>query len=172
MHEDCHVVEVDDVTSEAADKALAEGRGIKESEATTRGYDLPELAESAVFRLAKEIKQRAARRLAYRLQRVSASGFYGDDYHYRSLWDEFRHEQNSGRYFGGDVWGDVLEGLLRAEVERLTPGEFEVVWLASLPDVEDLKTAPRSQAEVCEEFRAALAALASGRSLERFGGWS
>ncbi|WP_242218942.1 hypothetical protein [Shinella zoogloeoides] len=164
--------EAEGALSVAAENTLNEDFTMKVPEGTTGGYDLPEAAQSAVFRLAEEIKQRAARRLAYRLQRVSASGCYGDSYHHRSLWDEFRHEQNCGPYFGGDVWGDVLEGLLRAEVERLTPGEFEVVWLASLPNVEDLKTATRSRADVCEEFRSALAELASGRGLERFGGWS
>ncbi|MBW9088160.1 hypothetical protein JNB91_09925 [Rhizobium wenxiniae] len=134
-------------------------------------YDLPEAAQTAVFNLAEEVKQRAARRLVHRLQRISASGIYGGDYRYRSLWDEFCHEQQNGPYFDEDVWGETLEGLLQAEVERLTPGEFEIVWLASLPEVEDLKTAPRVQADVRRELRTALEALASTRDLERFEVW-
>lgn len=134
-------------------------------------YDLPEAAQTAVFNLAEELKQRAARHSVHRLQRISASGIYGGDYRYRSLWDEFCHEQQNGPYFDEDVWGETLEGLLQAEVERLTPGEFEIVWLASLPEVEDLKTAPRVQADVRRELRAALAALASTRDLERFEVW-
>lgn len=134
-------------------------------------YDLPEAAQTAVFNLAEEVKQRAARRLVHRLQRISASGIYGGDYRHRSLWDEFCHEQQNGPYFDEDVWDETLEGLLQAEVERLTPGEFEIVWLASLPEVEDLKTAPRVQADVRRELRAALAAFASTRDLERFEVW-
>lgn len=134
-------------------------------------YDLPEAAQTAVFNLAEEVKQRAARRLVHRLQRIFASGIYGDDYRYRSLWDEFCHEQQNGPYFDEDVWDETLEGLLQAEVERLTPGEFEIVWLASVPEVEDLKTAPRVQADIRRELRSALAALASKRGLERFEVW-
>lgn len=134
-------------------------------------YDLPEAAQTAVFNLAEEVKQRAARRLVHRLQRISASAIYDGDYRYRSLWDEFCHEQQNGPYFDEAVWDETLEGLLQAEVERLTPGEFEIVWLASVPEVEDLKTAPRVQADVRRELRAALGALASTRDLERFEVW-
>ena len=135
------------------------------------GYDFPQAAQTAVFNLAEEVKQRAARRLVHRLQRISASGIYGDDYRHRSLWDEFCHEQQNGPYFDEDIWGDTLEGLLQSEVERLTPGEIEIVWLAALPEVEDLKTAPRSHAEVRQEFRSALENLASTRNLERYEVW-
>lgn len=131
-------------------------------------YELPEAAQTAVFNLAEEVKQRAARRLVHRLQRISGSGIYGSDYRYRSLWDEFCHEQQNGPYFDEDVWGETLEGLLEAEVGRLTPSEFEILWLASLPEVEDLKNAPRSQTEVRRLLRAALEAFASTRDLERF----
>ncbi|WP_420723941.1 hypothetical protein [Hwanghaeella sp. LZ110] len=32
------------------------------------------------------------RRVVYRLQRIHASGIYGDDYAYKTLWDEWCHE--------------------------------------------------------------------------------
>ena len=115
-------------------------------------YDLPEPAQPAVFNLAEEIKQRAARRLVHRLQQISASGIYGSDYRHCSLSDEFCHEQQNRPYFDEDVWDETLEGLLQAEVERLTPGEFEIVWFAPVPEVEDLKTAPRVQSDVHREF--------------------
>lgn len=142
------------------------------SEVCREDYDLPDAAQSAVFLLAEEIKQRAARRIVHRLQRVSASGIYGDDYSFRSLWDEFCHDQQNGPHFDQDVWGDTLEALLRAEVERLTRGEFEIVWLASLPDVADLKTAPRVQSDVLREIRSALNGIAATRNLERFEVWN
>lgn len=142
------------------------------SEVSPQDYDLPGAAQSAVFLLAEEIKQRAARRIVHRLQRISATGIYGDDYSFRSLWDEFCHDQQNGPDFDQDVWDDTLDALLRAELERLTRGEFEVVWLASLPDVADLKTAPRVQSDVLSEIRGALQGVAATRNLERFEAWN
>jgi hypothetical protein len=142
------------------------------SEVSPQDYDLPGAAQSAVFLLAEEIKQRAARRIVHRLQRISASGIYGDDYSFRSLWDEFCHGQQNGPHFDQDVWDDTLEALLQAEVERLTRGEFEVVWLASLPDVADLKTASRVQADVLSEIQSALHGVAATRNLARFEVWN
>ena len=130
-----------------------------------------EAAQTAVFNLAEDLKRRAARRLVHRLQRISTSGIYGDDYRRRSLWDELCHEQQNGPYFDKDVWDETLKGLLQAEVERLTPGEFGIVWLASVPEVEDLKTAPRVQAGIRRELRADLEAFASRSDLERFEVW-
>lgn len=37
-----------------------------------------------------------ARKVIYRLQRFPASGIYGDDYRYKSLWDEYCHEVQEG----------------------------------------------------------------------------
>jgi hypothetical protein len=129
-------------------------------------YDLPEVAQAAAFSLDEEIKQRAVRHLVHRSQRISASGIYGGDYLHPSLWDEFCREQQNGLYFDEGVWGETLEGLLQAEVEPLTPSEFEIIWLASLPKVEDLKNALRFQDDVRREVRSALEALASTETLD------
>lgn len=43
---------------------------------------------------------RLARRIVHALQRMPASGIYGDDYAYKSLWDEYCHEAQEGPHDG------------------------------------------------------------------------
>jgi len=134
-------------------------------------YDLESAAQSTLFRLAAEYNQRAAGRIIHALQRQHATGAF-DEYEHKSLWDELCHDTQNGPYFDDYVlWDSVLEPLLRKEVERLTAAEFEVLWLAAIPDVEDLVPAPRDAGEIKEEFRSALLQRAGERNLERFEVW-
>ncbi len=49
------------------------------------------------------------RRVIYRLQRIAASGIYGDDYAYKSLWDERCHEVQEGPHDQLDsAWTQIL----------------------------------------------------------------
>ncbi|WP_104664741.1 hypothetical protein [Ensifer adhaerens] len=135
-------------------------------------YDLPEAAQSALFRLAAEYNQRAAQRIIHALQRRPSSGIFGDDYNHKSLWDEFCHDAQNGPHFDdGDPWDSILDAFLLKEVERLTAAEFEALWLAAIPDVDDLSTACRDAGVIKEEFRSALLQRAGERNLERFEVW-
>ncbi|MBV7522631.1 hypothetical protein [Ensifer sp. ENS12] len=135
-------------------------------------YDLESAAQSALFRLAAEYNQRAAGRLIHALQRRHASGVYGGDYEHKSIWDELCHDAQSGPHFHDhDPWDSILEALLQKEVERLTAAEFEALWLAAIPDVDDLTTALRDAGVIKEEFRSALLQRAGERNLERFEVW-
>ncbi|NOV21235.1 hypothetical protein E5S70_35495 [Ensifer adhaerens] len=135
-------------------------------------YDLEGAAQSALVRLATEYNQRAAGRIIHALQRRHASGVFGGDYEHKSLWDELCHDAQSGPHFDDqEPWDSILDALLQKEVERLTAAEFEALWLAALPDVDDLTTAPRDAGVIIEEFRSALLQRAGERSLERFEVW-
>ena len=135
-------------------------------------YDLEDASQSALFRLAAEYNQRAAGRIIHALQRRHASGVFGGDYEHKSHGDELCHDVQSGPHFEDDEpWYSILEGLLQKEVDRLTAAEFEALWLAAIPDVDDLTTAPRNAGVIKEEFRSALMQRAGERNLERFEVW-
>ena len=40
--------------------------------------------------------QDIARQAVHRMQRIDASGIFGDDYRHKTLWDEFCHEVQTG----------------------------------------------------------------------------
>ncbi|MBD9371345.1 hypothetical protein IB238_01660 [Rhizobium sp. ARZ01] len=130
-----------------------------------------DLMWAALRRLAAEYNQRAAGRIIHALQRRHASGVFGD-YEHKSLWDELCHDAQNGPYFDDDEpWDSILEPLLQKEVGRLTAAEVEALWLAAIPDVDDLTTAPRDAGVIKEEFRSALMQRAGERNLERFEVW-
>ncbi len=61
-----------------------------------------------------------ARRVIYRLQRIDASGIYGDDYAYKSLWDERCHEVQEGPHDQlDDAWTEVLCPILDDVIDSL-----------------------------------------------------
>ena len=61
-----------------------------------------------------------ARRVIYRLQRIDASGIYGDDYAYKSLWDERCHEVQEGPVDQLDyAWTQTLCPILDDVIDRL-----------------------------------------------------
>ena len=147
-------------------------RGNREMCAARRtGYDLAAASEAALRRLADEYRNRAARRIIHALQRSPATGVYGYDYRHRSLWDELCHKTQSGPYWDDDLWDSVLDPLLEREVGRLTPAEIEIVWLSTLPDVDDLQTAARDPEVVSEALRSGLMEAAGNRNMERFEVW-
>ncbi|QRM42818.1 hypothetical protein [Rhizobium sp. BG4] len=140
--------------------------------ASSARYGLENAALSALVRLAAEYNQRAAGRIVHALQRQHASGVFGGDYDHKSLWDELCHDAQNGPHFEDDEpWDSILAPLLQKEVERLTAAEFEVLWLAAIPDVDDLATAFRDAGVIKEEFRSALLQRAGERNLERFEVW-
>lgn len=61
-----------------------------------------------------------SRKAIHRLQRIEASGIYGDDYVYKSLWDEYCHEVQEGPH---DLlvcaWDLTLENVMNDVIERI-----------------------------------------------------
>lgn len=61
-----------------------------------------------------------ARRVIHRLQRIDATGIYGDDYAYRSLWDEWCHEVSEGPHDQLDgAWDMTLDPILDDIISRI-----------------------------------------------------
>ena len=76
-------------------------------------------AHKAVQRYGEVEFQGLVRRVIYRLQRFPASGFYGDDFSYKTLWDEWCHEvQNPNSLLEG-MWDLTLFTFLGDVVDRV-----------------------------------------------------
>ena len=60
------------------------------------------------------------RRVIFRLQRINASGIYGDDYAYKSLWDEWCHEVQKGPHdLLESAWEQTITPFLDDVIERI-----------------------------------------------------
>ena len=72
-------------------------------------YTALENTHEAVLAYARIELKGLTRRVIYRLQRINASGIYGDDYAYKSLWDERCHEVQEGPHDQLDsAWTQIL----------------------------------------------------------------
>jgi hypothetical protein len=81
-------------------------------------WDCP--THNTVLAFAESRYAALARKVIFRLQRIEASGIYGDDDQHRTLWDEYCHEVQNGPY-------DMLEGAWRATVDPIFLNVIEAV---------------------------------------------
>ena len=60
------------------------------------------------------------RKVIYRLQRVAATDIYGDDYIYKTLWDEYCHEVQEGPHdFLEDAWEQSISTWIDEVIDRI-----------------------------------------------------
>jgi hypothetical protein len=75
---------------------------------------------AAVLDFAATAYESLVRRVIFRLQRIEASGIYGDDYQHKTLWDEYCHEVQQGPH-------QLLESIWEATVNPIFDAVIEVV---------------------------------------------
>ena len=116
------------------------------------------------------------RRVIHRLQRIDASGIYGDDYAYKSLWDEYCHEVQEGPHDQLEsAWKMTIEPLLDDVVERI-PRHAAVLlsifatWELGEEDDPDCVGSVWSDG-LKRLLQGRLAEQAGTRNLHRFGRW-
>jgi hypothetical protein len=77
-----------------------------------------EKTHDAVCEFARAELLALTRRAVHRLKRTKASGIYGEDYRYRSLWKEYCHEVQEGPYEAlQSAWDDTLDTMLRELIQ-------------------------------------------------------
>jgi hypothetical protein len=60
------------------------------------------------------------RKVIFRLQRIEASGIFGNDYQHRTLWDEYCHENQNGPHdVLGYAWEATLGPILQYIIETV-----------------------------------------------------
>ena len=85
----------------------------------------------AAWRYAGERAEAMARQVVHRLQRTPASGIFGDDFRYRTLWDEYCHERQQGPHPGLEyAWNATIGPYVGACIDNLSPGERDLLELA------------------------------------------
>src|SRR4051794_1514275 len=79
---------------------------------------------TAVLVFASTAYETLARRVIFRLQRIKATGIYGDDYQHRTLWDEYCHEVQEGPYEPLEsAWEAAIDPILDSLIQKISPHE-------------------------------------------------
>jgi hypothetical protein len=130
--------------------------------------------EGAVWRYSWQRFEALARKVIYKLQRLDASGIYGD-YNYKTLWDEYCHEIQQGPHDSmlSNAWSATLRPILDEVIGSLSVEEKALLFFATDRaddfDHETERNAPIDDDALAEQLLTTLAEMAGRRSLERFG---
>ena len=72
-----------------------------------------------------------ARKVIYRLQRLKASGIFGDDHNYKTVWDEYCYEIQEGPHgLLEQAWDHVIGNLLAEVVSKIPHDEAVLLSIA------------------------------------------
>jgi len=114
-----------------------------------------------------------SRKVVYRLQRVDASGIYGDDFNYKTLWDEYCHEIQQGPCDLLDsAWNQTLESILDDVIKRVPRHMAELLSIFAQWELEsrcdELNLGTVWPDGIRDVLRVRLYQSAAARNLERF----
>lgn len=116
----------------------------------------------AAWRYAGERAEALARQVVHGLQRIPASGIFGDDFNYRTLWDEYCHELQHGPHPGLEfAWDGTISPFIEACIDKLSPRERDLLELALSDD-------SGRAGDISSAVTDAMATIAGGRDLSRF----
>ena len=111
-----------------------------------------------------------ARKIVYRLQRLPASGIFGDDYQFKTMWDEVCWNVQNGSYDDeiDDAIDEVFSRLIGNEIREMPQAELNLLALSD-PDFDpEMHDGTGNPDYVSEEIIAAVSILAGARNLVRF----
>lgn len=113
---------------------------------------------------------RLARKVAHRMQRIPASGIFGDDHRHRTLWDEYCHEvQNRPHDLLEAAWEITLDAIVTAVVDDLPPHIAAVLTIDANLDYEPKGNIAMIWRDgLLRALTASVDELAAARSLHRF----
>jgi hypothetical protein len=111
-----------------------------------------------------------ARKVIYRLQRLSASGIFGDDYRFKTMWDEFCQNVQSGSYDDSidDAFDDILCDLTGDVIKGMPQSELNLLALSAPDFAPEMHGGFGDPDYVRKEITRAVSQIAGGRNMERF----
>jgi hypothetical protein len=115
-----------------------------------------------------------ARKVVFRLQRIGASNIFGDDYHHKTVWDEYCYEVQNGPSLFNDELDSILGPILDSVMKRVPPQEAALLTIGAVWDLiehgtEWVGTNPVIAPELIHQNLASVVAkLAGARDMSRF----
>lgn len=84
----------------------------------------------AVAQFAQRRFEEIARQVVHRLQRIEATGAYGDDYGHQTLWDEYCHEVQDGPTLFEDPMKQTIDPIIDTLLQKLSSDEAVILTLS------------------------------------------
>ncbi len=125
----------------------------------------------AILEFANERYSALTRKVVFHLQRIKASGVYGDDYRHKSLWDEYCHEVQEGPYdLLDNAWDRTLTPALSAIVDAIPRYEAALLTIGAIWDLdEEYELAPVIMPDLIRRnLEQMVSKLAGARDMSRF----
>jgi hypothetical protein len=148
-------------------RRLSEGEGADSDKPDVDCFSC--LVRDAVLDFATQAYEALVRKAIVRLQRIKATGIYGDDYEYKTLWDEYCHEVQFGPHLEKE-WELTLEPLLTEVLTSISPELAKLLTISALWDqvVEAAFNGAVDRQLILDHFRKTLCNVAINRDMSRF----
>ena len=129
---------------------------------------------AGILEFSRTVYSALVRKVIFRLQRVAASGVYGDDYHHKTLWDEFCHEVQDGPYDPLErAWDATIDPILDTIGNAIPHDEAVLLTIGAIWDLgedeEHLPSRPGAIPDLIRSnLRRVLIEVAGARDMSRF----
>lgn len=116
----------------------------------------------ATWRFSDTRIQALARKVIHGLQRMPASGIFGDDYRFKSVWDEYCREVQEGPHpMLEGAFDQTVDPMLAWQVEHLDQSERQLLEIA-------LAEGAVEPGDIAMAVRMSLRGIAINRDLSKF----
>lgn len=100
--------------------------------------DLDSAPWKAAWRFSDARIQALARKVIHAMQRMPASGIFGDDYRFKSVWDEYCREVQEGPHpMLEAAFYQTVDPMIAWQVDRLEQSERQLLEIALAEDAEE-----------------------------------
>jgi hypothetical protein len=156
---------------------------IEDDTSQDKGRMALERAYQAVTAYSRSEFKALVPKVIHRLQRLPATGIYGDDYNYNTLWDEYCHEVQEGPFdlpwdWGGSpatAWEQTIPAFINDVIDRIPPHAAVLLSVFARAELDEEDDAGLTGSIWLDGIRQVLRnwvdEQAGGRSLHRFGPW-
>ena len=124
--------------------------------------DLDSALWKAAWRFSDTRIQALARKVIHGLQRMPASGIFGDDYRFKSVWDEYCREVQEGPHPKLEAAFDqTVDPMIAWQVDQLDQPERQFLEIALAEDADE-------PGDIAMAIRKSLRGIAIDRDLSKF----
>ncbi|OYU46966.1 MAG: hypothetical protein CFE31_18900 [Rhizobiales bacterium PAR1] len=132
-----------------------------------------ERTHDAVLAFARAEWPPLARKAIHQLQRMTATGLYGDYYRHKTLWDEYCHEvQNGPAPLLDGAWDSTVDGILASILDAVPEHVAVLLTIDAIVDCDPREQSSLAglvfQDELIRVLRKELQIMAHERSMAKF----